>query len=116
MLLLFGMAFAIPLPQQADILRSARVSDLQGYYSASGVAIEDTPAISPFFACARAYEYRNIDVGGALMVDRIACSPNSYYGQAWRGIQLCNKGDPSGKLLIDETLSTMVSYTCSGGQ
>jgi len=112
-LLLAGLlAAVVPMQQQIQILRSARQSDIANYYAATGVVIEDTPTISPFFACLRAYIYQNYTVNGTLMVDRISCPPTSFYSEALKGIHLCNKGDQSGRLFIDETMAYPFSYEC----
>ena len=110
-----GLALAMPYVQQDAILRSARQADIANYYGTTGVVLQDVPAISPFFACARAYEYRNLPVNGTLMVDRISCGYNSYYHFAWLGIQMCNRNNVGGKLLIDESVASPVSYVCAAG-
>jgi hypothetical protein len=109
---LLSSAFAIPTDTQIEIMRSARNADIQAYFSWSGVVLSDTPIISPFFACVRAYNYKGV-VTGALMVDRVDCQSNSYYKQAWNGIQMCNSNNMNGKLYIDASLGYPVSYSCS---
>ena len=112
LLLLAGMASAIPIATQGEILRSARVSDIANYYEITGVVLQDTPIISPFFACLRANIYKGYQVDGALMVDRVSCQPASYYVKAWQGIQMCNAGNRAGNAIIGEALLYPVSYSC----
>lgn len=113
LLLMIGIASAMPIDVQGSILRAARSADIAAYYSFSGVVLEDLPTISPFFACQRAYIYQNYSVNGTLMVDRIACLPNSFYKQAWYGIQMCGKGDSLGKKYIDWSIAYNVNYVCA---
>ena len=97
---------------QLDLMFSARQADLAEYFKATGVVVQDTPLLNPFFAglrveqCAkRIWMFESTQVilpCFASMSDRISWQYYSHARQTQRGIAMYNKGDiQDGKALIE---------------
>ena len=102
-LLMVSFAFSLTWETKYNILFSARQADLNAYYMYSGVVLEDTPKMNPYFTCLRVakcrlriwyYESTAVVLPCfATQADYVSCAPVSHMMLAMKGIEEYENGN-----------------------